>query len=86
MSTVKTAISIDKDIYDDVVHMTKELHISKSQFFSQAAQYMIDRKNNLNLLREINTAYGDHKESEEEKTHKRAAKRYRQKRISGQWK
>jgi hypothetical protein len=86
MSTIKTAISIDKDIYDDVIHLTRELHISKSQFFSQAAQYMIDRKKNLNLLREINAAYGTSGEIEEEKSHKRAAKRYRLKRHIERWK
>jgi metal-responsive CopG/Arc/MetJ family transcriptional regulator len=86
MSTIKTAISIDKDVYNNVIHITKELHISKSQFFSQAAQYMIDRKKNLNLLKKINIAYGNLHESDEEKTYTRAAKQYRLKRTEEQWK
>jgi hypothetical protein len=86
MSTIKTAISIDKDIYNDVVHTARKLHISKSRFFSQAAQYMIDHNKNLDLLKKINAAYENLPESQEERIHQREAKRYRLKRTLERWK
>jgi metal-responsive CopG/Arc/MetJ family transcriptional regulator len=57
MSTIKTAISIDKDLYKKIQKLSQQLNISKSNIFSQAVEYMITRKSNLELLKKINNAY-----------------------------
>ena len=57
MSTVKTAISIDEELYQKVKELSVKLKIPKSQVFSQAIEYFIDKKNNLELLRKINESY-----------------------------
>ena len=57
MSSIKTAISIDEDLYKEVKDLSIRLNISKSRIFSQAVQYFIDKKNNLELLKKINESY-----------------------------
>lgn len=59
MPTVKTAISIDKELDRKVTELSRELHISKSRIFSQAVSYFIEKKENLELLRKINEVYSD---------------------------
>jgi|GEM_PF-314501 metal-responsive CopG/Arc/MetJ family transcriptional regulator len=86
MPTIKTAISIDEDVYHEIERMTKRLHISRSQFFSQAAGYMITQKENIELLQKINAAYATPGESDEEKRQRKQEKRYHTARLAGQWK
>ena len=57
MASIKTAISIDEDLYKEVKNLSSKLKISKSQIFSQAVQYLIDKKTNLELLKKINESY-----------------------------
>ncbi len=59
MGTVKTAISIDSELFDKINTLADEIKLSRSQIFSQAVKYFIDRKNNLELVRRINQAYSD---------------------------
>jgi len=59
MPTIKTAISIEKNLFDKINRLSDEIKLSRSQIFSQAARYFIERKNNLELVRRINRAYSD---------------------------
>lgn len=59
MGTVKTAISIDSELFDKINTLADEIKLSRSQIFTQAVKYFIDRKNNLELIRRINQAYSD---------------------------
>lgn len=59
MATIKTAISIEKNLFDKINKLADEIKLSRSQIFSQAVQYFIDRKSNLELVRKINRAYSD---------------------------
>lgn len=86
MTAIKTAISIDEEIYDKVESMTKQLHISRSQFFAQAATYMIERNNDLELLRKINEAYSSIEETDTEVKQKKGERTYHKKRVDEQWK
>ena len=85
MATIKTAISIEDDIYNEVERMTKRLHISRSYFFSQAARYMINQKENLELLRKINAAYSGGDGKVEEKKQRKQEKKYRAARTKERW-
>jgi metal-responsive CopG/Arc/MetJ family transcriptional regulator len=59
MPNIKTAISIDKPIFDKVNDLAKNLKISRSRLFVLAAQEFIQRHTNLELLQAINDAYDD---------------------------
>ena len=59
MPNIKTAISIEKPIFDQVNDLAKNLNISRSRLFVIAAQEFIQRHANMELLRAINDAYDD---------------------------
>jgi hypothetical protein len=59
MPNIKTAISIEKPIFDQVNDLAKNLNISRSRLFALAAQEFIQRHTNMELLQAINKAYDD---------------------------
>ena len=59
MANIKTAISIDKPIFDQMNDLAKNLNISRSRLFAIAAQEFIQRHTNMELLQAINDAYDD---------------------------
>jgi len=59
MPNIKTAISIEKPIFDQVNDLAKNLNISRSRLFVLAAQEFLQRHTNLELLQAINAAYDD---------------------------
>ena len=65
MANIKTAISIDKPIFEEVNDLAKNLNISRSRVFALAAKEFIQRHKNLKLLNALNEAYDDLPESEQ---------------------
>jgi metal-responsive CopG/Arc/MetJ family transcriptional regulator len=59
MANIKTAISIDKPLFEQVDDMAHELNTSRSRIFALAATEFIQRHKNLKLLEAINAAYDD---------------------------
>ncbi len=64
MASIKTAISIEKPIFEQVNALAKDLKISRSRVFALAAQEFIQRYKNFKLLEALNEAYDDLPESE----------------------
>ena len=64
MPNVKTAISIEKPVFDQMDDLAKKLKISRSRVFAMAAKEFLNRQNNNELLKKINEAYKDCPESE----------------------
>lgn len=59
MPNVKTAISIEKPIFDQVNELAGNLNISRSKLFVMAVQEFLQRHTNMKLLKTINDAYDD---------------------------
>ncbi len=59
MSCIKTAISIEQPIFEDVDTLAKDMNVSRSYIFSQAVREYIKKHKNRALLKQINEAYGD---------------------------
>ena len=64
MPNIKTAISIEKPIFEQMNVLAKDLNISRSRLFALAAQEFIQRHKNIQLLQSLNEAYDDLSESE----------------------
>ena len=64
MPNIKTAISIEKPVFEKMDVLAKNLKVSRSFIFSQAAKEFIQRHQNKELLEQINKAYDDQSESE----------------------
>ncbi len=59
MPSVKTAISLQKPLFEKVNGLAKELKISRSQLFAIALEEYITHYQNQMLLNNINAAYDD---------------------------
>ncbi len=64
MPNIKTGISIEKPIFDQVNELAQNLNISRSRLFVMAVQEFIQRHKNMELLQAINEAYDDLQEPE----------------------
>ena len=59
MANIKTAISIDKPLFEQVNILAHELNTSRSRIFALAATEFIQRHKNKELFEAINSAYDD---------------------------
>lgn len=64
MPNVKTAISIEKSVFEQMDAISKQTKISRSRLFAIAAQEFIQRNKNFELLKALNAAYEDLPETE----------------------
>jgi hypothetical protein len=64
MANIKTAISIEKPIFEEMNVLARDLNISRSRVFALAAQEFIQHYKNIKLLKLLNEAYDDLPESE----------------------
>jgi hypothetical protein len=71
MATVKTAISIDRSLFNEVEKLARQTHLSRSQIFSQAIKSIVKRKDNIVLLQRLNEVYGSGPVPEETARQKR---------------
>ena len=67
MATVKTAISIDRDLYDQIDRLAVERHSSRSSVLSEAARNYIELQNAVKLARSYNEFYKDYEPTEEDR-------------------
>jgi len=54
MTVVKTAISIDRALFDAAEHMAHELHISRSELYGRALQDLLRRQRRQAIMDQIN--------------------------------
>lgn len=66
MTIVKTAISIQKSLFQRAEEIAKEMKISRSRLFVLAVEDFIRRHQNKLLLEEINQAYSDGPDEKEQ--------------------
>lgn len=59
MPNIKTAISVEKPIFEKMDILAKNLKISRSRLFTMAAKEFIERHKNMELLKSLNDAYDD---------------------------
>jgi metal-responsive CopG/Arc/MetJ family transcriptional regulator len=78
MAVIKTAISIDESLFDKINRLSEEIKLSRSQIFSQAVKYFIERKNNLELVRKINRAYADVLDEHEMEQLEKSKRKYKE--------
>lgn len=57
--SVKTAISIEKGLFNEVNILADEMHVSRSKIFVMAVKDFIKKNENKNLLAQINDAFDE---------------------------
>jgi len=84
MPAVKTAISLDEDLFLQVCKMAENLRISRSRLFTLAISDYLRRQESEFLLKELNETYGDESEKEQTALSKAMRSKNRQM-IEGEW-
>ena len=84
MTNIKTAISIDKPLFEQVDELAQELKTSRSRIFTLAAREFIEHHKNLKLLEALNAAYDDFPDVKESPLGSAMRSRHRQM-IKDQW-
>lgn len=67
MGGVKTAISLDEELFNKVNKLANDLHVSRSRLFTIAVKEYLKKQENQSLLAKLNEAYGDYPDDEEKK-------------------
>lgn len=84
MTNVKTAVSLQKSLFEQAEALADELHISRSRLFSLALEDFIQRSHNQQLLEKLNTAYVDGTDSKE-RTLRHRMRRQHRRLVEGEW-
>jgi len=84
MANVKTAISIDKSLFEQVNKLADKLDVSRSHLFVLAVEEFIQRYENEQLLRQLNQAYNDLPLADEEQLLEGIRSSHR-KLVEGEW-
>ena len=84
MPGVKTAISIEKKLFDHVNKVAREMHVSRSRLFILAVKDYLKKYENKELLAQINAACDDIYSSEEEGKIMQVIKRKQKENIMGE--
>ena len=58
-ATIKTAISIQKSLFEQADNLAQQLNMSRSHLFGLAIEAFVKNHQNQTLLDEINQAYSD---------------------------
>jgi metal-responsive CopG/Arc/MetJ family transcriptional regulator len=84
MPNVKTAISLQKPLFDQINGLAGKLNISRSRLFVLAVEEFIQRYENQKLLDDINHAYDDLPTTEEQTLQRKMRQQHRRL-VEGQW-
>ena len=84
MDNVKTAISIQKPLFEQAQDLARKMNISRSRLFVLALEEYIRRQQNRELLEQINAAYADEPDSAEQ-TLRRKTRRLHRQLVEGEW-
>lgn len=77
MLAIKTAISIEKGIFDQAEKVAQAMNVSRSKLFVLALQEFLERQKNKELLEQINAAYSDLPDAAEQNLRKSQRRQHR---------
>ena len=74
-TNVKTAISMQEELFKEVNRLAGELRVSRSKLFVMAVQDFIKKNENQNILSQINKAFSDLPDAEGIQFHNKMRKK-----------
>ena len=84
MQNIKTAISVQKSLFEQAENLARKMKVSRSKLFALALEDYIDRQQNQDLLAQINAAYAEEPDPAEQ-TLRRKLRRQHRRRVEGEW-
>jgi len=83
MANIKTAISLQKSLFDQVEALADEMKIPRSRVFALAVEDFVRRHQSRRLLERINAAYEDTRDPTEATL--RRLRRHHRRIVEGEW-
>lgn len=84
MATVKTAISIQESLFDQVNDLAEEMQIPRSQLFALAVEEFIKRCENRSIFEALNEIYDEVPDPGEDAL-REGMRRHQRQMVEGQW-
>lgn len=84
MAQIKTAVSLDKSLYEQIDILARKMKVSRSRLFAMALDDFLKRHENEQLLEDINRAYRD-KPDQAQQTLRQGMRRLHRKVVEGEW-
>lgn len=84
MTTVKTAISLQNSLFEQVEALSHKLNVSRSQLIALALEDFIEQYQNRQLLDDLNQAYVDSTDADQ-LTRNPGRKRHHRRIVEGEW-
>ena len=84
MATIKTAISLQKALFEQVDSLAREKKVSRSRLFVLALEDYLRREQNRKLAEQLNAVYGGEPDPEQEALQRTMKRQFRQ-RVEGEW-
>jgi len=84
MQNVKTAISLQKPLFEQAENLARQMKVSRSRLFVLALEDFIHREQSRELLTRINAAYADAPDPVE-KALRRKTRRHHRRIVEGTW-
>ena len=84
MANIKTAVSLEKSLFEQAESIARQMKLSRSRLFALALEDFIRRHQNEELLQQINDAYQDEPDTEEQ-ARLRGMSRTHRKVVEGEW-
>ena len=84
MPSIKTAISLQKPLFDQVEALAEKMNVSRSRIFALAVEEFVRRHQSQRLLQRINEAYEDVPDPAEAALRRRMRRQHRQM-IEDEW-
>ncbi|MEE8390703.1 MAG: hypothetical protein V3S14_07915 [Anaerolineae bacterium] len=84
MTTVKTAISLQKTLFERAKALANEMKISRSRLFVLALEDFLRRHESQRMLEDIDAAYDDAPDPAEQALRRRMRRQHRQI-VEGEW-
>jgi metal-responsive CopG/Arc/MetJ family transcriptional regulator len=84
MLAIKTAISLEKNLFDQAEDIARTMKVSRSKLFVIALQEFIEHQKNKEMLAKINAAYSDEPDSTEQTLLRKSGQQHRRI-VKGEW-
>jgi metal-responsive CopG/Arc/MetJ family transcriptional regulator len=84
MQAIKTAISIEKNLFEQADNLARTMKVSRSKLFVIALQDYIEHQKNKDMLAQINAAYADEPDTTEQ-TLRRKSRQQHRRIVGGEW-
>ena len=84
MANVKTAISLQKSLFEQVDTLAREMKVSRSRLFVLALEDFVRRHQNQQLLERLNQAYQGPPDAIEQKRLRKTRRSHRRV-VEGEW-